>query len=243
MSQIEKGSILSVILKKAGPILPVMWKNNFDCFDYFSTKISIFESHSIKWVRFIESYSKKKVRFFWVILRKRFNSLNHTQKEVQFFRVMFRKSSILCVIFKKIVQFFASYSKKKGSILWVVFKKSSTLWVIQRVQHFVFLTFFQKHSLSQIQKKVQFFESYSKKKGQPIESNQKKHRHTQFFESNWRKKRGSILWVILEHKKSWTLGVILWKDFNSLSHIEKRFKKKLNSMSHLQRVQFCESFF
>ena len=94
----------------------------------------------------------------------------------------------------------------------------------------------------------------SKKKGSSLWVILKK-THTQFFESNWRK-RGSILWVILEeHKKSWTLWVIL-KDFNSVSHIEKRVKKKssilwviykeFNSVSHLSKKKisiFWVSFF
>ena len=117
-----------------------------------------------------------------------------------------------------------------SSILWVIFlkkmlnslslfSKSSILWVILKQKNWVILKK-RFNSLSQIQKKKKF---------NPWSQTQKK---------------GSILWVILEHKKSWTLGVILQKDFNSLSHIEKRFiKRGSNSMSHFKRVQFFESFF
>ena len=149
---------------------------------------------SIHWVVF----KKKEFDFFFessserdsilcVIFKKRFNSLRHIQKKKRF-------NSLSCI------------QKKFNSMS---HSKSSTLCF--------FLTFFQKHSLSQIQKKVQFFESYSKKKVQPIESNQKT--HTQFFESNWRKK----------------------KRFNSLSHIGTQ--EKLNSWSlTVKRLQLFESY-
>ena len=149
-------------------------------------------------------------------------------------RGLMKKGSILWINKKK-VQFFDSYSKRwfnslshvqKGSILWVIFfKRGSILWVIQKRRF---------NSLSHAQKKVQFFESYSKKKRFNYFESFKKRRfnslsHTQkrvqFFESFKKEgsillshtqkkvqffesysKKSSILWVTLENKK----GSILW---------------------------------
>ena len=218
----------------------------------FSTKISIFLSHiqkkkgSIHWVVF----KKKKVRFFWVILRMRFNSLNHTQKEVQFFRVMFIKSSIHCVIFKK------------GSILCVIFKEkgfNSLSYIQKKVQFFELFEEF--NTLSHIEKwflkrgsilwvikrvsflwviwRVQFFESYFSKRCSILWVFFPK---VQSFESLLKKKqKGSILWVIFPDRITFKkMGSI------SMSHVEKRvqflwvmLKKGSISMSHVEkRVQF-----
>ena len=96
-SQIIKGSILWVQIQKKKKVqffesceekFNFEEKNQF--FVFFSTQISI-ESHSKKWDRFIESYSKKVSSIL----------LSHTQKKVQFFESYFWKKSILWVIFKK----------------------------------------------------------------------------------------------------------------------------------------------
>ena len=125
-------------------------------------------------VQFFESYWEKGSILCVIFKAKVFNSLRHIQsKRVQFFeankkKVQFfasysqKKGSILCVIFEdKKVQFFESNKKRfnslhrNNSILWV--KEKSVLWEI---------SFFNKtfNSLSHACQKNQFFESYLKKK-------------------------------------------------------------------------------
>ena len=88
--------------------------------------------------------------------------------------------------------------------------------MLKRRVQFLWVKFFSE--------KVQIFWSHSKKK-------------VQFFASYSRKKEGSILWVIM--KKSsilsviFTKGSILWVIFSE--------KKRFNSLSHVKKVQFCES--
>ena len=107
------------------------------------------------------------VPFFQSIFTKKFNSWSQVQKKkVQVFEPFFLEGSILRVILnngfnslrhiqRKRIQFFASYSKKKDSILCVVFKEQGF------------------HSLRQIQnkgsilcvileKQGHFFESWKK---------------------------------------------------------------------------------
>ena len=166
----QKGSILWVILKKVW----VMWKKSSILCVLYSVK-SWFNSvcrikkgilkNSILWVilkkvQFFDSfflqkaYSQKKINSLSHIQEKRFNSLRHVQE--------------------KKVQFSASYSRTKGSILCVIFKNKR----INSLRHIE-------------EKKVQFFESYWKM-GSILWVIS---RRVQFFES-FLKKRCSILWVI-----------------------------------------------
>ena len=104
--------------------------------------------------------------------------------------------------------------KERFNSLSIFWKKFNSLRHLEKNKGF--------NSLSHIQRKrVQFFELFKK---------------THNSLSQLEEKYGSILWVILEHKKSWTLGVILQKDFNSLSHLEKVQKKRFNSMSHFKKI-------
>ena len=89
--------------------------------------------------------------------------------------------------------------KKRGSILWIILNK--------KVQFFESYSFW---------KKGQFFESYSEKVFNSL-THIKKKTHTQFFESYWRKKK--------------------------IQFFESYSKKKFNSLSHTQKeVQFFESY-
>ena len=126
------------------------------------------------------------------------------------------------LIKRKRIQFFASYSKKKDSILCVIFhslrhiqNKGSILCVI-------------------LEKQGHFFESW-KKVGSTLLSQFEKNlcvilKKIYFFESCKRKlkwKRGSILWDILR-KQRVSILCQMKKNFMSLSHIEKRFIKRVS---------------
>ena len=243
----EKGSIHWDILKKSSILRVIFDKIRSQFFESFSRNPVQFFFESIKknsilWVmlenkkgsilrvilkrgvRFcgwkegfnsVSLFRFKKNSILWVILKKRFNSLNHTQNEVQFFESFFQTGSIISVSLQK-----------KSSILWVI-KRGSILWVI--------ILFFERefNSVSHAKKKGSILWVILKEEGSILLSHVQKN---QFFESY--SKKGSILWVILQKKtqfyESW---VIFKKRFNSLSHSAKK------KTSHLQRVQFCESFF
>ena len=154
---------------------------------------------------------KRRVQFLWVMWRERFNSVSHVEKKgsipwviflcFEKMWITFKKGSIIWLIFQKK---FNSLSQIKKIILWVILKRfywkmfNSSSHILIRVQ------FFQSYW-----KKVQFCDSYSKKKVQFCESN--------FFF----KKKGSILWVI---SKKGSILSILWVFFQ---------KKKLNSLRHI----------
>ena len=132
--------------------------------------------------------------------------------------IILKKGSILWVIFKKKVQFIETYWKKvqffesswkrMETILYFRKKKSATLWDFSVDTRF--------NSLSHPSRKSSILRViFEKIRAQFFESNSRNPVH--FFESI---KKKSILCVILK------------KDFNSVSHIEK-FKKK--------EVQFYES--
>ena len=137
-----------------------------------------------------------------------------------------KKSSILWVIFwnkEQLVRWVIYWSKKKkGSILWVMLKRT-----VQFCEScFFFLEKF--NSLSHILKRAQVIESYFFKRAQ-------------FFES-YKKNQSSILWVI-----SFFFQKLR---FNSLRHISKEsskfwiiFEKKVQVFeSHSKKeVQFLES--
>ena len=95
---------------------------------------------------------------------------------------------------------FNSFSQiqKRCSTLWVTYVKNSALWVVLIKEEFNS----SRVKSNSYGREVQFLEHFEKK--------------------------SSILWVVLENKKGSILRVILKKkkDFNSLSHIEKRFIKR-----------------
>ena len=188
-------------------------KKHFNSFEshWKTRKVQFFESErktSTLWVilkkRFMKRGSIRWVKSYF--LKKKFNSESHTKK-VQYFESYQRKKvessesywriSILWVVFKKKSSMSQKSHFQKSSILWVVWKKYSSVSRICTSNKF----HFESHS----KKKDQFFESFWKnifKKVQVCESLKIK-----FFESHVIKK-GSILRVILE---------------KSLSHIEKKF--------------------
>ena len=216
---------------------------------FFSPKFSNFESHSKKgsilWVKFKKRRFKSLSNFLEgsilrVIINKAFNSLRHIQrKRIQFFASYSKtKDSILCVAFKE----------KKGSILCVTFKIRvqfcASFWrnkVISLSHGKKWVQLFWvnlKKSLRHIEK-IQFFESC--KKSSSYE------REVQFFETFWEKQRVSILWV-KKKKTKLHLFESYWKEvhnkrFNSLSHM-----KKFKYLSHFwkkenKKKQFFESYF
>ena len=133
---------MSFFFKKSFNILSK--KNNF-----FNKRVQ-FLSCIQKWVRFFESFSKSlshiekrfsslclifrvvfmwKVQFFQSFLKKKVHSLNQFfqwKKEFNSLSHVLKHGSILRVMFKQKVQFFESYWKN----LWVIWKKSSVLWVM-----------------------------------------------------------------------------------------------------------------
>ena len=211
VSQIKKkkGSVLWVMLKR-GSILWVMINEEFNSLSFLSVFV---RKCSILWVikktiQCFESYQRKKRRsILGVIVEK--------------------KGSILRVVEEKI---FASNSKKKGSTLWVAFKKNSILCVVLKkrfnsVRHIVkqgsiFWVILKREGSSHrvmFSKKVQFFDSNSKERFNSLSHIPKK--RVQFYESCF-EKEGSILWVVFQIR-----------GFNSMSRLSKK------------KVQFFESYF
>ena len=80
-------------------------KKGFDSLNRIQNLWVIWKKSSVLWVVFFDLY-----------LWEKFNCLS---RFIFFFKVSIFSSSILWVIFKKMVQFFESISKKKSSILWV----------------------------------------------------------------------------------------------------------------------------
>ena len=158
----EKGSILCVGFKKMfnsvspiqkNSILWVKWKNQI--FEsYWKEKLKK-KSNSL-------SHTEKKSSNFWLILNK-FNSLSHFKK-VQFFESS-KKSPILWVIFSVIFlkRTFKSVSITKSPILRIQFLIQTILW--KKETGSILSAFFSKVQIYWVilKKGVQFFESYSKK--------------------------------------------------------------------------------
>ena len=135
------------------------------------------------------------------------------------FLKFFKKKKVAVCIFKQKFNFWCCVQKNGFDSLSRLQKGGSILWVIKKF-----------NSLNHIQKNVHFFESISKEKFNSLS-------HT------GKQDRFNSLSHIGKQERFNSSRHIEKKDFNSLSQIEKRFKKKLNSMSHSKRVQFCESFF
>ena len=180
------------------------------------------------------SHSLKEDSIPWVILKKRFNTLSHTQRKVRFFESYSTKS---LSHFEKRTQFFQSPSEecsilwanfwKSGSILWVTFQKMGSIFLRHEKEEGSILLSDKKGSilLCQIEKKVQSIESYSR--------------------------QSSSLWVILRKRVVQFIETYSKRGFNSSSNFQKRdnslsqTEKKFNSLSHIEkkRVQFFESYF
>ena len=147
LESFQKISILWVTQKKVSILWVIFKKKKLNSLSLiFVGKKSILrvelKTGSILWV-----VSNKRVQFFESYQKKVFNSLSQIRKRVQSFPI--KKVPFLDSYFKKKfnslshiwknVQFFASYSKKKGSILRVVIKKGSILWIIlQKSSNFWF---------------------------------------------------------------------------------------------------------
>ena len=141
-----------------------------------------------------------------VTMKKRINSSSHFfgKKNIlkrRFKSVSHKKSNSLSFVEKK--GFNSSSHIEKN--LWVILKKSSVLWIVFLRQAQFFECFFSK--------KIQFFESHSKK-----------------FNSLSHAPEISILWVIFFLKK---------KKFSSSSHV----KEGSIHLVMFKKVQFFESFF
>ena len=201
---------------------------------------------SILWVIF-----KKKGSILWVIFWRKFISWSQIWKKGQFFpsylnkrsnsfRHIWTKGPILCVILQKF----------NCSILWVMFKKGSNIWVIfpKKVNSLGHIK--EGFNSSKHIEKIKSFESYWKSsiekcsilrvicwEGFSSLSNILK--MVQFFESNWKEgfhsvshinRKGSIPWIIVFQKKfnSWVIFLKRVKSLESflqknfLNHIEKR---------------------
>ena len=135
-----KKSFLWVIWRKR-LILWVIWRKRFNSLSHLEKEVQFFESYSRK-ERFksashnqemrssnLRVILKKRVQFFESYWERGFNSLSHIEKE----------GSILWVTFKKKFNSFDSYRSKNvqfsesyflNSILWVILKRGSILWVI-----------------------------------------------------------------------------------------------------------------
>ena len=169
------------------------------------------------------------------------------EREVQFFETFWEET----------FQFFESHWKTRKVQFFESERKTSTLWVILKKRfikrgsiRWVKSYFLKKSSIQRvIQKKVQYFESYQRKK---VESS----------ESYW---RISILWVVFKKKVQCPKKVIFkkvqfcesyWKKIQfceSYSYFKKKsilrvtVKKRINSLSHFflkkyfKKVQVCES--
>ena len=261
----KEGSILWVIsFGKEFNFLNFLWKkvtlkNEFDSLSHIKKKKvqffeSFFQTGSI--ISVSQHFCKKK--FYESCWKNGFNSVSHVKKKVQFCE-LYSKKSILGVIFWLFKTFFASFFFcKKGSIQWVIIfekirilsimlKKGSILWVIFKKKVQFIETYW---------KKVQFFESFLTKFALNSLSHILEIRFNFFLSQS---KKNSILWVMLENKKSSILRVILkrgvrfcgWKEgFNSVSLFRFKknsilwviLKKRFNSLNHTQKeVQIYES--
>ena len=261
LSPIEKGSILWVILKKSGfDSSGHVKKINFDFFDYFSTKNFNLSHIQKNGFDSLSRIQKKKSSIFWVILRKRFNSLNHTQKRGSILWVIFKKKKVqpfwvkfkkkrfdsLSRIKKKKVQFFDFFFLKKKNLGLVLKKK---------------VKFFESCKNSSYEREVLFFETYQRKKVIPLSrigdfnslsriqkksSMSKKKGHiqkkNQFCESYWKKCSVSRIrtskkniWRVIVQKKGSILWVFFWKKYSKKEGSSLWVIKKSNSLIFWQK--------
>ena len=202
-----------------------------------------------KWVRFFESYAKKKVQFFES--EKKFNSCweeVHKRGSIQW--VIYKEFNPLSHCWKKKrVQFFESFFQ--GSILWVIFP--------DRINHFCESKFLQNKFYESCWKNGFNSVSHVKQKGSILWVMSKKKKR--FNSVSYIQKKSilgviftffvqNILWVIFLQKRFNSVSQNFWKVQNSFNHIE---KKKFNSVGHIQekgsihwdllkkKVQFFES--
>ena len=244
---------------------------------------TLVEKRFIKEGQFNESFKKSsilwaffpKVQSFESLLKKKktkgFNSLSQFSRQDQsFLWVKIFVKQILWVMLKKWVQFCescqkkgfnsVSHVKKKGSILWVIFKKNQFLESF--LLFFLFKTFFESfffflkkkrfNSVSHNFWKVQNSFNHIEKKFNSVGHIQEKgsihwdllKKKVQFFESSWKRKETILYFRI---KRSSTLWVFSFDTrFNSLSHSSRKVqffesfltKFVLNSLSHILEIRF-----
>ena len=129
---------------------------------------------------------------------------------------------------------FASYSKKKSSILWkFILEKNSILWVMKKkIQFFEWFSKISSIEIFDKNKRVQFCESYSKKKSWILWVN--------FFKKK-------MLWVVFLFKKFNSLSFFFFSK-NGFNFFESCWKEGFNSLrffsseSRSKRVQLFDSF-
>ena len=165
--------------------------------------------------KFCESYSYLKKFHLRVTMKKRINSSSHFfgKKNIlkrRFKSVSHKKSNSLSFVEKK--GFNSSSHIEKN--LWVILKKSSVLWIVFLRQAQFFECFFSK--------KIQFFESHSKK-----------------FNSLSHAPEISILWVIFFLKKKSSVLRVMLKKAQFIWSCSKRF----NSLSHFFEKSSILEFF
>ena len=218
-------------VEKKGSILRVIFFKVVQFYDL------CFQKGSILWVLFSKVVSSLSHIF------KVFNSLSHIFKAFNSLSHIFKKRWILWVIFSKSVQFFESYFFEKKFYFfesfykqfWELYEKGSILWVI--VKKSIPRVIFKEQNLWVIFKKeVQFFESNSKKFYSLSRLFQKveflkvifiKIKKDQVFESYW--KKSTILWVVFCNEK--------FQFFESF-FVTKKFQF---CESYSKNVQFFES--
>ena len=239
-TQIEKRFIKEAHFYESFTKSSILWviveKEDFDFLSlFFWHKVQLFESFFFFRISFLWVISEKKVQFFESIKFLKKKKLNHLRQRGKSFNSLRRK--------RKRVQFSASYSKKKVSILCVIFKEKgfNSLSHIQKKKinslcHAQKIQLFELHSqkvqfFESYKKNVQFFESFFVKRVQFFEfffwrkSHIKKwvrffesySKRVQFFES-FQKEEGSILLVTLKKK---TKGVTFFE--GQLFESEKKF--------------------
>ena len=212
-------------------------------------------------VQFLESNGGKRCSILWVVKKgsilwviSKYSILGVIIKKI--LRVILKEQN-LWVMFMKEVQFFESHSKK-GSNLWVINQKKSSILLGRKSEKKINSLIFSKkrsiYSLSQtfFKKKI-FFESHLKKRFNFFESCWKE--GFNFYESCWKEglghveKKGSILRVIffkivqfydLCFQKSSILWVLFSKSskffesyFQGVQFFESYFQKVFSSLSHI----------
>ena len=253
----EKSSILWGTLKKQiqffepylekGSILCGKKRKKFNALRQIRTRLNSLSQiikGSILWVliekQFFESYLKQgSILLSHIEKQERFNSSSHVKKSFNFefyFFFFLKKKFKFMTIFQPQISFSESHSRKWDRFIESCSNKSefdslshsqkkrgSILWII-------------------LNKKVQFFESYSSKNS--ILWVKLKEKKVQFFESY--SKRGSILWLIFNKKGSSQIK----KEFNPLSlkintilwvKLKKKFQL-FESYWKTRKVQFFASY-
>ena len=239
----KKGSVLWVIQEKMFNSLSHFFlekSSNFWVFFFkkihLKTWVRFFESYSRKRVPFFKSYSKKRKVPILLVTLKKFNSLSYIQRRFYSLSHFKKNSTLIEKRFINEAQFNESFTK--SSILWVIVEKT------KKVQFFE--SIFQTGSIISVSqnfcKKKNLWVTFKKMGSISMNHVEKRvqsilwvmsHQKKKFNSVSCIRKRCSILWVVLEKK------------FNSVS----RITKSINALSHffckegsIQWVIFFEKF-